>query len=91
MVAAIAATATALVRFARTDVRRGPRLSITGPAMMLATMYGTISTAATSPIRAALPVVTSTSHGIATIEIRLPTADRTSATNRIDQPAPGLS
>ena len=47
-------------------------------------------TAATNPIRAALPVVTSTSHGIATIETRLPTADRTSAANSTTSPRRGV-
>jgi hypothetical protein len=48
----------------------------------LATTYGSISANTTVPVSAGLPVVVSTSHGMATMDSRVPASEQTSATSQ---------
>ena len=60
-------------------IRRGPTRSTSGPPVALKSTIGVSSAAATSPVWVAEPVVTSTSHGIAIIETRVPRSEIASA------------
>ena len=63
-------------------IRRGPTRSTSGPPVALKITSGVSSAAATSPVRVAEPVVTSTSHGIAIIETRVPSSEIASAVSQ---------
>jgi hypothetical protein len=62
--------------------RRGPTRSTSGPPTALSSTIGAISAAATRPVFVGDPVVTSTSHGIAIIETRVPRSETASAVNQ---------
>ena len=74
-----------LNRSAVTATRRAPTRSISGPASALTTTSGSISATPTRPVRAADPVVVSTSHGMAIIDTRVPVSDTASAVEEADQ------
>ena len=69
----IEATTTADSRSHTSVTRRGPSRSRSGPPSALKRTSGVISAAATRPVCVAEPVVDRTNHGIAIIEIRVPT------------------
>ena len=69
------------------QMRRAPTRSVHGPDRAFSTTYGAISAKATSPVCTALPVVVSTSQGIAIIETRVPVSD-TASEARKPQSAP---
>ena len=72
-------TASADPRSQTRVTRRGPTRSRSGPPSALKITSGAISAAATRPVWVAEPVVDSTNHGIAIIEIRVPRKEMPSA------------
>ena len=73
-------TTTTLARSQPMAMRRAPTRSISGPAPALIATSGASSAKATRPVLAGDPVVTSTSHGMAIIDSRVPTSEMASAT-----------
>ncbi len=55
--------------------RQAPMRSTHGPPIPISTAYGASSAKAMIPVSAALPVVVSTNHGIASIDIRVPSME----------------
>ena len=55
---------------------------MSGPPSTLHSTSGNISAKATRPVWVAEPVVVSTNHGIATIEIRVPVREMASAVSQ---------
>ena len=81
-VSATTTMATALPASQRMDVRRRPIRSAQGVPSALDSRYGRVSANATRPILVGLPVVTSTSHGMVTTEMRVPRLEIRSAPTR---------
>jgi hypothetical protein len=71
----IAPTVSALIRSAMMLERRWPSRSTIAPPKKEARIAGTSSQKATIPVRAALPVVSSTNQGIATAVSCVPPCD----------------
>ena len=69
----------------RSIVVRAPSRPISEPLGMPSRAIGAISTASTTLIRAAEPLVTSTNHGSATNVIAVPVVETTSATTSADR------
>ncbi len=78
----ISPTASIESRSAVMAIRRGPTRSTSGPPVALKSTSGVSSAAATRPVLVADPVVTSTSHGIAIIETRVPRRETASAVSQ---------
>ena len=57
------------------DTRRFPSLSIKGPPKIFMATRGASSKRAINPVLVGLPVVSSTNHGSASIERRVPTKE----------------
>ena len=75
-------TATKLPRSQVMATLRAPSRSMSGPPSTLHSTSGNISAKATRPVWVAEPVVVSTNHGIATIEIRVPVREIASAVSQ---------
>jgi hypothetical protein len=76
----IAATVPPLATSAMMLVRRKPSRSTIAPPRKVASTVGAKVSAATTPMSAALPVFSSTNHGIATKPIAFPVSEIASAT-----------
>jgi hypothetical protein len=69
-------------RSARTLARRAPIRSTIGPPTIEPIASGTVVAKAAMPVRAGLPVVTSTNHGSATTATTFPSWETVFATTR---------